>query len=997
MGLPIPPLGTRANWPQVSIVEDDALRALSDAFLSPNRKNLVSLPVDYMVLALAGVIGAIASWRTLTRLHPESLLPLLPVGLIATTLGVGWYLVGGAERRVRTELQDQLHQLAPTYALELADHGLAKIAVDGPQRDPTVDAETDHNGNGRIDDARERRTRLQVLAVLGLFLGVTLGGVMLHARQTTQQETIRQAEVRIAFIAESSPTGLFTTDLTGNLTYANKATTTILALSRAEVPGIGYLEGIHPDDRDAVTKEWLDAIAALRRFDATFRSSGSSRWLEAHCEPMRINGQVVGYVGNIKDVSDHRRAQEALTAGATRLQAIFDATVDGIIVADATGAIESLNPAANQMFGYESDELFGRPVSTVLLGLGGEDPSEGLRRLAEANHAGAARVTEAEGRRRDKRVIPIDMVVTSMEIGGNQTFIATVHDVAARKRADEERSRHLEELETAKASLEKTATDLARSMEEIAQERERAEGATRAKSEFLATMSHEIRTPMNGVIGMVGLLLDTPLSVEQQEYASTIKSSAESLLTIINDILDFSKVEAGRLTFEPLPFDLRTAIEETIDLLSGKVIERGLTISARFAPNVPRYLIGDVGRIRQILMNYAGNAIKFTEQGRIVVEVFCDSRSAQTAKLRLAVTDSGIGIPEQHRGRLFQKFSQADSSTTRKFGGTGLGLAICKQLAELMGGEVGLESEIGRGSTFWATIELPVDPNPPTIVPDPALAGRRLLAISDHPEDAQWESELAIELGLGVETAEPAEALQRLVEAHTRQRPFGYLLIDHGIANPTAVELAATVIASADLGSPTLVLVSDLGARAGAQHSATAGFRAHLTRPFRVSALAAALHQREKAPTGAAPVTVANNVAAGEPGTNGAPIRILLVDDNAVNQKVGGKMLERLGCRVDLAANGREAVELWTRIPYQIVFMDCQMPEMDGFEATGEIRKREEPGRRTPIVALTANAMQGDRDRCLAAGMDDYLSKPIKPNELKAAVARWSEGSRVSG
>ncbi len=808
-----------------------------------------------------------------------------------------------------------------------------------------------------------------------------------------RRKQLRQVEARIGAIAESSPIGLFTTNLAGEIADANHACAAILALELAALRGRGLFTALRPGDRDQAAAQWSTAVRTQASFDQTIRintGQGEPRWIRVRGEPMRFDGGVIGYVGSIQDETHQRRSQDAIVASATRLRAIFDAAADGIIVVDGSGSIESINQAAHRLFGYDSEELFGRPIGTVLRGL----PDSGLAALVASGSGGAAGATvEAVGCRRDKGRVPIDLVVTSIEIGGVPTFIAIVRDISERKRAEEDRLIQLGELESAKASLERSAAELARSMEDIAQERHRAESATRAKSEFLATMSHEIRTPMNGVIGMIGLLLDTPLSAEQREYATTVKSSAEALLTIINDILDFSKVEAGRLTFEPLPFDLRTAVDETIDLLGGKASEKGLVLAARFAPSTPRYLVGDVGRVRQILMNYAGNAIKFTAQGRVEITVSCFAQDETKVTLRLAVSDTGIGIPLEQRDRLFKKFSQADASTTRKFGGTGLGLAICKQLAELMGGEVGLESETGRGSTFWATIRLALDPTGRPPPPDPELVGRRALYVHDDAIQMSWEIQLASELGLVVEPVAPTAVSTWIAARSPVDGSIDLLFIDRAVAEPAVRELIAEIGRGGRQDPPVVIMIADPGLPGDGTAGRGVGIAAQVVRPLRAGSLAAAVKRATGSPENGPRSPDSGGPA---PIQAEAPVRVvLLVDDNAVNQKVGAKMLERLGCRVDLAANGLEAVEAWSRVPYQLVFMDCQMPEMDGFEATTEIRRREKSGRRTPIVALTANAMQGDRERCLAAGMDDYLSKPIKPEQLKAVLTRWLETSEV--
>jgi PAS domain S-box-containing protein len=811
--------------------------------------------------------------------------------------------------------------------------------------------------------------RLPAVAYLLVVVLVIVGGVAIYAAQQRHHRDLLATEARVVAICESSPVGLLTANDDGAVSYANHSCGRILGRPSSELLDHAFASAIDPTDRDGFMSSWYQSIRDRRPFNRVTRTvadQGEARWVQFRAEPNHVRGAVQGFVGAVEDVTEARRAQDAVAAGATRLRAIFDAAADGIIVADSSGQIESLNNAAHALFGYDSDELFGRPIGTIII--------DGDPRL---------------GRRRDRSTFPLDLAVSTMEAGGHRSMIAIVRDITDRKQAEEDRLRHLSELEQTKNSLETAAAELARSMEESAEARARAESAARAKSEFLATMSHEIRTPMNGVIGMVGLLLDTPLTAEQREYAATVRSSAESLLTIINDILDFSKVEAGRLTFEPLPFDIRTAVEETIDLLAGKAGEKGLVLAARFAPGTPRHLIGDVGRLRQILTNYTGNAIKFTGRGHVLVEVSCDRQSGDDAVIRLAVSDTGIGIPPEQLHRLFQKFSQADASTTRKYGGTGLGLAICRQLAELMGGEVGVTSQSGEGSTFWATVRLPIDRAARSVAPPAELHRKRLLYVHRGSIHTAWEMQLIADLGVRVDAVTAPEALASMKTATDALDPFEIVMIDQGIDEPRADELAAAISTAG--GGPRIVLVTDPGTRGQLPASPSARVTTSLARPLRSGALATALQGSASAPT-----PTSSEPAPGTSGTGAASTRrILLVDDNAVNQKVGAKMLERLGFRVDLAGNGLEAVEMWARVPYDAILMDCQMPEMDGFEATAEIRRRESGTARIPIVALTANAMQGDRERCLAAGMDDYLTKPIRPDQLKETLARWSEPARV--
>ena len=799
----------------------------------------------------------------------------------------------------------------------------------------------------------------------GGFLGYRGVGADIDARKRAEEELAR-ARGRLTDAIESISECFVLFDAEDRFILCNQRFRETLHGAAALLrPGTLYADivraavdaGQFPDAQSRV-EDWVgEQIAAHRDPGPPVELRlADERWV-------RVSERRTGDGGIVSirtDITELKARERALRASEERYSALIACAVDGIITIDESGLIQSFNPAAERLFGYREDAIVGRDVAMLM-----PDPDQANHEgdIEHCPETGIARFIGADrevfGHRADGTTFPMDLSISETTVADRRMFIGICRDITERRRA----------------------------AAELHQAKERAEAASFAKSEFLATMSHEIRTPMNGVLGMAGLLLDTRLSAEQKRYAETIRRSGETLLALLNDILDVSKLEAGKLELEIMDFDLGEVVYSVVELLEPQAQRRGIEIAAYIADDLPRPLRGDPGRLRQILINLVGNAIKFTSEGGVSVAAVAEPAGDDAMIIRFEVVDSGVGISPEAQTTLFEKFTQADSSTSRRFGGTGLGLSICKELTAMMNGAIGVESVPGEGSRFWFTVRLD---RPAASGPrhdrDGVLKGRRALVVDDIALNREIFVRQLAAWGMSVESVEDGPAAIARTQATIEGGGhYDLALLDHMMPGMDGITLARRLRALS--AGTRLVLASSAGMTRDDERGP---IDARLTKPVRQSALFDCIVGLLQ---GALPATDAS----GKDGAAPAPkrrrktrgLRLLLAEDNAINQMLALAILRKAGHRVDAVANGVEAVEAVRNRTYDLVLMDVQMPEMDGIEATRAIRALPGDLGAIPIISMTANAMNGDRESYLAAGMNDYVSKPIDRDDLLDKVLRW--------
>ena len=707
--------------------------------------------------------------------------------------------------------------------------------------------------------------------------------------------------------------------------------------------------------------------------------NGTLFWEKAHIGPViNEDGNTVNFVAVKEDITERKRIKEQLLRSEARYRAMFEEAGDGILIRDQQFNYLEANPRLLGMLGYTLDEFRK---------LKGEDlihPEDlaayPVEKVSERLSSGETVLIERRYRRKDGNYFPVQLSVRMVDpVKG--IVQSLVRDISAQKRAEKE-------LKKLNRNLEKQ-TILAHEMAA------KAEMASTAKSQFLANMSHEIRTPMNGVIGMTELLLDTELNPEQCRYAETVKSSGESLMAIINDILDFSKVEAGRLELEILDFDLRGLLDDFAAMLAVRAHGKGLEFICSAAADVPSRLQGDPGRLRQVLTNLAGNAIKFTAAGEVAVLVTLEHENAQAAVIRFSVRDTGIGIADDQQEMIFQSFTQVDASITRKYGGTGLGLAISKQLVEKMDGCIGVNSVEGSGAEFWFTAcfaKQPADASARRDAPARVdIDGVRILVVDDNATNRDvLMSQLRAWGVRAAESSDGPSALKALHRALDENDPYQIAILDMQMPGMDGETLGKAIRVEDRLKDLRLMMMTSVGRPGDAARMLAIGFSAYLTKPVRQSDLRdglAAVLAGETVAQDKRQLITRHSVREMRRDN----VLVLVADDNVTNQQVALGLLRKLGIHAEAVADGAEAVRALSNTSYDLVFMDVQMPVMNGYEATQMIRSSQSSvcNHEVPIIAMTAHAMPGDRDKCLKAGMNDYVSKPISPQALADVLSRW--------
>jgi PAS domain S-box-containing protein len=840
----------------------------------------------------------------------------------------------------------------------------------------------------RDTDSQRHLRQSRTVLILGTVLGLLITGVAGWSVQRGDsargmaEEELRESEERFRTLANNISQFAWMADEKGRMFWYSDRWLDYLGTTLDEMAGSGWQKAYHPDHVKQVVAKLNQCFKSGEVWEDTFPvrgRDGNYRWFLSRAVPIRDpEGRVLRWFGTNTDMTQRRDAEKYLAQMVGRYRGLLEAAPDAMVVVNQGGEIVLLNVQAEKQFGYSRDELVGQQVKNIIPeGFAERLIADALRSAPDALAQQIGMGIELSGRRKDGSEFPIEIMLSPLESDEGILVTAAIRDISVRKEAEAHLLRNVAELKTAK---------------------ERAEEVSRLKSEFLANMSHEIRTPMNGIIGMTELTLDTLLSDEQRDYLTTVRTSSESLLRVINDILDFSKSETGQFTLEAAEFNPDELLQDAVHTMAVAAHQKGLELLYDNRLGMPELVVGDSGRLRQIVVNLLANAIKFTESGEVTLAAEDIRRHEYGTAMQFSISDTGIGISPEWRERIFEPFVQADGSNTRLYGGTGLGLAISSRLVNLMDGRIWVDSELGRGSTFHFTVNFGLATGTPekahTLTPE-VLHGLAVLIVDDNATNRRILHRMLVGWQMKPVLANSGPQALEILRRHALAGDrFALILLAAQLPQMDGFTLARLIQEDSLLDAPRIMMLSSLDVRSVGPELRANGLAHYVVKPVtRASLLTAVLRalgeHRQQAIEAARPVAVS---------ASEHPLRILLAEDNPVNQRVAGRLLEKGGHSVVTVSSGTEAVEAFTRDAFDLILMDIQMPLMNGYEATRSIRTREQgTGGHIPIVAVTAHAMKGDREICLEAGMDDYLTKPIRPQELTAVLERWKYVSVPQG
>jgi PAS domain S-box-containing protein len=815
---------------------------------------------------------------------------------------------------------------------------------------------------------------INLLDKLAADISFAIESISQETQRQQMEEALREEKNKAKGYLDIAGVMLIAIDTEGKVTLINKKGCEVLGYKNEEVVGKNWFDHFIPESWRQKVKPVLETLleGELKKIECfenpVLTKSGEEKLIAWQNTILKDEkGKIVGCLSSGEDITERKQTEEALRESEKKYSTIFQKGNDGFVIIQ-DGLIKLANPTIAAIVQSIPEEMKGKPFLDFVSPNCKEKMSEKYKaRMSGAQIPG---IYESEGLKKDGKIVPLEINVSIIEYEGKPALMAIIRDITDRKQTEEK----------------------------LKKAKEEAEEANRLKSAFLANMSHEIRTPMNAIIGMTSIALDTDLSDEQREYMNIVRESSYSLLGLLDDILDLSKIKAGRVELETIDFNLRTTLEGLTDTIVSRVSDKKLELVCSLHPSVPPLLRGDPGRLRQILTNLTGNAIKFTDKGEVAIRVELEKEAKDTATIVFSVTDTGVGIPQDKQRKIFESFTQADVSTTRKYGGTGLGLAISKRLVEMMGGQIGVESQSGKGSRFWFTVTLEKQKKTkPTTSPPPRLdiRDKRILVADDNNTNRAVLVKMLQSLGCFCQSVESGrQTIHTLKTTATEGKPFDLVFLDMQMPEMNGEETLQIIKQDPELKEIPVVILTSIGERGDARRLESLGCSGYLVKPVKQLQLSdiivTILNQKSMQRKGKSVPIVTRHTLAEQKHQK---VRILVVEDNLMNQKLAVTIMQKAGYGVDAVENGIEAIEALKRSAYDLVFMDVQMPEMDGYEATKAIRRMERENRYTPIIAMTAHAMKGDREKCLSAGMDDYIAKPLDLPEVVRSIEKWTKSS----